>query len=34
MAAKMKELGASDYLIKTAAAEELIGAILGQCLRP
>jgi DNA-binding NarL/FixJ family response regulator len=34
MASTMRNAGASDYLMKTAAAEELIDAILHQCPRP
>lgn len=31
MALRMKEAGASDYLVKTGAAEDLIATILNQC---
>ncbi|MEN6497601.1 MAG: response regulator [Thermoguttaceae bacterium] len=34
MASTMRDAGASDYLMKTAAAEELIDAILTQCPQP
>jgi DNA-binding NarL/FixJ family response regulator len=34
MASAMRDAGASDYLVKTAAPEELIDAILNLCPRP
>ena len=34
MASTMRDAGASDYLMKTAAPEELIDAILNQCPQP
>jgi PAS domain S-box-containing protein len=34
MAVKMKEAGASEYLTKTAAAEDLIAVVLKQCPQP